>query len=87
MDSNVRRRLTTVSLSVLGALAGLVGAVIVTLNLHILVGLEDGYMAGPTQVLERSVWLLVMDAVILVAAPVLAVILVVRLRRSSSNSR
>jgi hypothetical protein len=82
MSSGTRRRLATVALSALGALAGLVIASIVTLNLHIFLGVEEGYMAGPTQIVERSSWLLVVDAVILVAAPVLAIILVVRLRRS-----
>lgn len=87
MGSDIRRRLVTASLGVFGALAGLVVAIIVTLNLHIFLGVEDGYMASPTQVLERSVWILVVDAVVLVAAPVIAVILVVRLRRSSQDSR
>jgi hypothetical protein len=82
MSSGTRRRLATVALSALGALAGLVIASIVALNLHIFLGVEEGYMAGPTQIVERSSWLLVVDAVILVAAPVLAIILVVRLRRS-----
>jgi uncharacterized BrkB/YihY/UPF0761 family membrane protein len=87
MGSDIRRRRVTASLGVFGALAGLVVAIIVTLNLHIFLGVEDGYMASPTQVLERSVWILVVDAVIVVAAPVLATILVVRQRHSSQDSR
>lgn len=86
MDSEIRRRLGTASLVGLGAVAGLVVAIIVTLNLHIFLGVEDGYMASPTQVLERSVWILVVDAVILVTAPVLAIILAMRVRRSIQDS-
>ncbi|MGM0386660.1 MAG: hypothetical protein ACQERF_11875 [Actinomycetota bacterium] len=79
---DLRRALATAVLALAGAVAGLVIAIIVTLNLHIFLGVEDGYMATPTQVLERSAWILVADAVILVAAPLLAVILVFRLRRA-----
>jgi len=82
-----RRGLVTAALGVAGAVAGLVVAIILTLNLHIFAGVEDGYMASPAQVLERSVWILVMDVVILVAAPVLAVILVTRLRRARDDPR
>ena len=78
---DLRRGLVTAALGVAGVVAGLVIAIVVTLNLHILLGVEDGYMATPTQVLERSVWILVVDVVLLVAAPVLAAILVIRLRR------
>lgn len=79
---NFRRGLVTAALAAAGAVTGLVIATILTLNLHIFAGVESGYMATPVQVLERSVWILVMDVVILVAAPLLPVILVVRLRRS-----
>lgn len=78
---DLRRGLVTAALGVAGVVAGLVIAIIVTLNLHIFLGVEDGYMATPTQVLERSVWILVVDVVLLVAAPVLAAILVIRLQR------
>lgn len=77
---DLRRGLVTAALGVAGVVAGLIIAIIVTLNLHIFLGVEDGYMATPTQVLEHSVWILVVDVVLLVAAPVLAAILVIRLR-------
>lgn len=86
MDSDGRHHLITASLGGFGALAGLVAASIITLNLHIFLGVEDGYMATPAQVLERSVLILVADAVILVALPSLAIILVVRRRRSGRHS-
>ncbi|TVR22607.1 MAG: hypothetical protein EA387_08635 [Nitriliruptor sp.] len=81
-----RRGLVTAALGAAGAVTGLVVAIILTLNLHIFAGVEDGYMATPTQVLQHSGWILVVDVVILVAAPVLAVILVIRLRRAHHES-
>jgi general stress protein CsbA len=83
---DLRRGLVTAALGAAGVVTGLVVATILTLNLHIFAGVEDGYMATPAQVLERSVWILVADAVILVAAPLLAVILVVRLRRERHDA-
>lgn len=77
---DLRRGLVTAALGAAGAVAGLVIAIIVTLNLHIFLGVEDGYMATPTQLLERSLGILVVDVMLLVAAPVLADILVIRLR-------
>jgi hypothetical protein len=78
---DLRSGLVTAALRAAGAVTGLVVAIILMLNLHIFAGVEDGYMATPAQVLERSVWILVADVVILVVAPLLSVILVVRLRR------
>lgn len=83
MHPDRRRRLVTAVHGVLAAMAGLVVASVVTLNLHIYLGVEDGYMAGPTQVLERSPWILVLDTVVLVAIPVAAIVLAVRLRGQS----
>jgi uncharacterized membrane protein len=80
MNHTVRHRLVTGFLSVLGALTGLVMAVVVVLNLHIFTGVVDGYMASPAEVVEHSVLLAVVDVLLLVAAPVLAVVTVVRLR-------
>ena len=79
---DLRRGLATAVLHAAGAVAGLAIAIVVTLNLHIFAGVEDGYMATPAQVLERSVWVLIVDVVILIAVPVLAVTLVLRLRRA-----
>lgn len=63
-----------------GAVAGLVAALVVTLNLHILVGLEQGYAASPSEVFEYSTVLGLFD-LLLVVAPVLGVLGVGRLRR------
>jgi hypothetical protein len=65
----------------LAALAGFVVAAIVVLNLHIVVGLEEGYAASPADVLAHSPLLAVVDVVLLVSAPVLGVALTARLRR------
>jgi len=53
----------------------------VTLNLHIFLGVEDGYLATPTQVTDRTVSILVVDVLILIAVPTLAVTLLLRTRR------
>jgi hypothetical protein len=84
---NIRRGLITAVLSAAGAVTGLVIAIVVTLNLHIFAGVENGYLATPAQVLERSAWILAVDVAILVAAPLLALVLVVRLRRRRPPGR
>lgn len=61
----------TMALPVVAALGGFVVAVIAILNLHILVGLEDGYAASPADVFEWSVLLGMVDIALLVAGPVL----------------
>jgi hypothetical protein len=63
-------RTATVVLAAVGALIGLVVAAIVTLNLHIVVGLEQGYAASPAEVFEHSIALGIFDVVLAVAAPV-----------------
>lgn len=80
MGHTARHRLVTGLLSAFGALMGLVIAVVVVLNLHIFTGVVDGYMASPAEVIEHSVLLAVIDVLLLVAAPVLAVVVVLRLR-------
>jgi len=84
---DIRHRLVTVALSVMAALVAFVPAAIVTLNLHIYLGVEDGYMASPTQVLERSPLLLGVDVLLALGAPALAVVLVVRSRRGRCDAR
>jgi hypothetical protein len=54
-----------------GGLCGLVVSVIVVLNLHILVGLEEGYAASPSQVWDRSAVLAVLDVALFTAGPLL----------------
>lgn len=78
--TDLRRGLVTAALGAAGAAAGFVDAIVLIPNLHIFAGVEDGYVATPTQVLARSVWIFVVDAVILITAPGLPVTLVIRLR-------
>jgi hypothetical protein len=85
MRSEARHRVMTMALSVLAALGGFVVAVIVILNLHILVGLEDGYAASPADVIEWSVLLGVVDLALLVAAPVLGIVAASRFRSRDSR--
>src|SRR5665647_3485894 len=61
MGSQARHTVMRMALSVLAALGGFVVAVIVILNLHIFVGLKDGYAASPADVFEWSVLLGVVD--------------------------
>ena len=72
-------------LAACAAVAGLVAAVIVTLNLHIFLGPDDGYISSPSQVLEHSQLLVAVDVVVLIVGPVRAAILVVRSRRGDER--
>jgi hypothetical protein len=56
-----------------------------TLNLHIFLGPDDGYMSSPSQVQEHSLLLVAVDVVILIAGPVVAAILAVRSRRGDEG--
>ena len=85
MRSQARHTVMTMALSVLATLGGFVVAVVVILNLHILVGLEDGYAASPADVVEWSVLLGVVDIALLVAGPVLGIVAASRLRRRDSR--
>ncbi len=87
MGRDVRHRLVTVALSVAAAAMAFVPAAILTLNLHIYLGVEDGYMASPTQVLERSPLLLGVDVLLALGAPVVAIVLVVRSRQGRRDPR
>ena len=86
MPAERRRRLATAVLCAIGAVAGLIVAVIVVLNLHIVAGLEEGYAATPAQVVDHSPALAAVDAVFLVATPMLGVLVALwilrRVRRS-----
>lgn len=85
MRSQARHTVVTMALSVVAALVGFVVAVIIILNLHILVGLEDGYAASPADVFEWSVLLGAVDIALLVAGPVLGIVVASRLRRRDSQ--
>ena len=85
MGSQACQTIMTTAPSVLAALGGFVVAVIVILNLHIFVGLKDGYAASPADVFEWSVLLGVVDIALLVAGPVLGIVAASRLRRRDSR--
>ncbi len=75
----VTRWLCTAIMYAAGVIVGLIAAAIVTFNLHILVGLEQGYAASPAEVFDHSVLLGVFDLLLLIAAPALGVFGVGRL--------
>lgn len=83
MSRRPRSAGATVALRALATLAGLWVALIVVLNLHILVGLEEGYAASPAEVLDHSVLLAVVDVVLLIGGPALAL----RLTRPAGGRR
>jgi hypothetical protein len=85
MGHAARHRLVTGFLAGVGAFTGLVMALVVVLNLHIFTGVVEGYMASPAQVVEHSVLLAVVDVLLLVAGPALAVVVVIRLRGQRSG--
>ena len=71
MTTRTRHRVWRALLIAVGGLGGLIVATIAILNLHILVGLEEGYAASPRQVWDFSGVLAVLDVGLLVAGPVL----------------
>jgi hypothetical protein len=85
MRSQARHTVMTTARSVLAALGGFVVAVIVILNLHILIGLENGYAASPAEVIQWSVLLGVVDMALLVAGPVLGIVAASRFHRRDSR--
>lgn len=70
--------------AVAGGIAGLAVAAVIVLNLHILVGLEDGYAAGPREVWDASPLLAVLDVGLLVAGPVIGALAVRNLSRRAT---
>lgn len=81
-----RQRLAGAAWSLLGAAAGLAVAIIVTLNVHIWAGLEEGYAATPSEVFDASVVLGVVDVLLVVILPVAGAVAVHRLRRRHLGS-
>jgi hypothetical protein len=77
-NQSVRRAL----LGIVLGLGGFIASVVVVLNLHILVGLQEGYAASPREVWDKSVLLAAVDVALLVAGPLLATLLV---RRSGAD--
>jgi hypothetical protein len=82
---STRERLGSTALAALGAGVGLVVAAIVTMNLHIWVGLEQGYAASPAEVFERSIVLGLVDIVLLVGLPAAGILAARKLRHASSH--
>lgn len=80
MASSERHLLASASLYALAVLGGLFVAVIIILNLHIAVGLEDGYAASPADVFDSSVILALADVALLVAGPALGILAMSKLR-------
>lgn len=85
MPRNAHRLLANATLYALAVPGGLFVAVIIILNLHIIVGLEEGYAAGPVEVLESSVLVALADVALLIAGPVLGILAVSRLRPRDSR--
>lgn len=81
----MKRWLGRAAMTGIAILFGLVVAVIVTLNLHILVGLEQGYAATPAEVFDRSVLLGVFDLFLLLAGPAAGILLLQRIRPASDR--
>ena len=71
MTTRTRYSLERVVLMTVGAVGGLIVAAVAILNLHILVGLEEGYAASPREAWEFSGVLAVIDVGVLVAGPLL----------------
>lgn len=65
-------------LGIVGGFGGLIVSIIVVLNLHILVGLEEGYAASPRATWDKSVLLAAVDVALLVAGPLLGFLAVRR---------
>ena len=74
--SMTRRRLAI--RVVFGAVVGLVAGAIVSINVVIFGGIEDGYEASVAQVFEENVFVGVIAALVLVAGPVIGVIIALR---------
>lgn len=79
MPRTARHLLTSAPLYALAVLGGLLVAVVIILNLHIIVGLEEGYATSPVDVFESSVLLAVVDVVLLVTGPALGILALTRL--------
>ncbi len=81
------RRFTTWLVLVGAALLGFTAAVIVLFNVHIAVGLEQGYAATPAQVWDHSVLLAILDVLLLIVGPVAGVVIGLRLTRGDPSRR
>ena len=85
MPEHAHRLLANATLYALAVLGGLFVAVVIILNLHIMVGLEEGYAASPVEVFESSVLVALVDVTLLVAGPALGILAVSRLRPRNSS--
>jgi hypothetical protein len=83
MSAHSHRIIAATTTDTLAAFVGLVVSMVVILNLHIMVGLEEGYAASPREVLDFSIVLAIADIVLLIIGPALGVLAATRLRRAS----
>ncbi len=79
-------RLWPVFLGAIGAVVGLVAALIVLMNVHQLAGLEAGYAATPADVLDLSIFLAAFDVVLLLVGPVGGAVAAVVLLRQARGA-
>jgi hypothetical protein len=86
MDNRSQHKVGAAFAFVFAALAGFVIAVIVVLNLHIVVGLEQGYAASPADVLDHSAILAAADVCLLVGGPTFGVLVWSRARGRSHHN-
>ncbi len=82
MSSRPHHPVLTSSLFGVAIVSGLVVGFIVMLNLHITVGLEEGYAASPAEVWAFSPLLSTVDVALLVGGPVLGFLAARRLLRN-----
>ena len=75
------------ALPLVGGLGGLVVSAVVVLNLHILVGLEDGYAASPRDVWDRSAVLAAVDVALLLGGLLLGALAARRIWLRTSGAR
>lgn len=85
MGNRTHHPVLTTSMYGAATLSGLVFAFIVMLNLHIAVGLEEGYAASPAQVWGFSPLLTAADVVLLFGGPLLGIFAARRLHRRSAG--
>lgn len=81
VHSQAQHKARAAALFSFAAVTGFVVAAIVMLNLHIMVGLEEGYAASPAEVWSWSPLLSALDVALLVGGPLLGIAAVSRVLR------
>jgi hypothetical protein len=82
MSAHSHRLIVATTTDTVAAVVGLLVSLVVILNLHIMVGLEEGYAASPSEVMDFSLILAVADVALLIIGPALGVLAATRLRRT-----